>query len=320
MDTKHLVDPELAQALEGIRTRTLTAELLPADRITLAAFHSTAPTAPGVTVEEHHLPRPDGSALRVLVYLPAAPARTGGLLWFHGGGMVRGTADQYDAQSRYFAHLLGCVVVVIDYRLAPEDPYPAGLEDGYQALQWLHAAADELRLPRPRIAVAGESGGGCLAAALALYARDHGGPAISAQFLQNPMLDDRTGTAAEPDPLPNVGEFLWTAASNRFAWGAVLGHAPGTVTPPAYAAPGRVENLAGLPPGYFFIGSLDLFLDENLRYVRNLLRHGVPTELHLYAGAYHGFMSFSKGTSITKRAEQDFWGAMQRHFQAAGRP
>lgn len=315
MNTRHLVDPELAQALAGIHTLALTAESLPAERTALASFQSSAPPAPGVTVEERLLPRPDGSALRVLVYLPAAPARTGGLLWFHGGGMVRGTADQYDAQSRYFAHRLGCVVVAVDYRLAPEDPYPAGLEDGYQALSWLHETADELRLVRARIAIAGESGGGCLAAALALYARDHGGPAISAQFLQNPMLDDRTGTAAEPDPLPAVGEFLWTAASNRFAWGAVLGREPGTLTPPAYAAPGRVENLAGLPPSYFFIGDLDLFVGENLRYVQNLLRRGVPTELHLYAGAYHGFMSFSKGANITKRAEQDFWGSMERHFR-----
>ncbi|NVO86318.1 alpha/beta hydrolase [Hymenobacter terrestris] len=317
MDTIHLVDPELARALAGISTPTLTAELLPANRLAIAKFQATAPPGPGVSVEERFLSRPDGSDLRVLVYAPAAPTRTGGLLWFHGGGMVRGTADQYEAQSRFFAHRLGCVVVVLDYRLAPEDPYPAGLEDGYQALQWLHEAADELQLPRTRIAVAGESGGGCLAAALALYARDHGGPAISAQFLQNPMLDDRTGTPADPDPLPMVGEFLWTAASNRFAWGAVLGHAPGTLPPPVYAAPGRVEGLAGLPPSYFFIGDLDLFVGENLRFVQNLLRNGVPTELHLYAGAYHGFMRFSTGASITQRAEQDFWGALERHFRAA---
>lgn len=313
MNTKHLVDPELAKALEGINTPTLTRESLPANRIALSQFKVSAPAAPGITVEEHLLSRSDGSALRVLVYLPTAP-RTGGLLFFHGGGMIRGTADQYDAQSRYFAHRLGCVVVVVDYRLAPENPYPAGLDDGCQALQWLHDSADALQLPRDRIAIAGESGGGCLAAALALYARDHDGPAISAQFLQNPMLDDRTGTPAEPNPLPNVGEFLWTAANNRFAWGAVLGREPGGPDTPAYAAPGRVVNLAGMPPSYLFVGELDLFLDENLRFVHNLLRHGVSTELHLYAGAYHGFMSFSKGTQLTERAEMDFWGAMDRHF------
>lgn len=313
MNTKHLVDPELAWALEGINTPTLTLESLPANRVALTKFLSSAPPAPGITVEEHRLPRPDGSALRVLVYLPTV-SPTGGLLFFHGGGMVRGTADQYSAQSRYFAHRLGCVVVVVDYRLAPEDPYPAGLDDGYLALQWLHEKADEWQLPRARIAVAGESGGGCIAAALALYARDHNGPAISAQFLQNPMLDDRTGTPAEPNPLPNVGEFLWTAANNRFAWGAVLGREPGGPDTPGYAAPGRVENLADMPPGYLFVGELDLFLDENLRFAQNLLRHGVSTELHLYAGAYHGFMSFAPDANLTQRAQEDFRGAMERHF------
>lgn len=320
MNTIHLVDPELAQALDGAETQAPTAESLSALRIAVAGVMTSAPPAPGVTVEERRLPRPDGSALRVLMYLPAETVRTGGLLWFHAGGMVMGTADQYDAQSRYFAHRLGCVVVTVDFRLAPEDPYPAGLDDGYLALRWLHEAADELQLPHDRIAVGGESGGGGVAAALALYARDQGEPAISAQFLQYAMLDDRTGTLAEPDPLPNVGEFIWRADSNRFAWGAVLGHEPGTLTPPTYAAPGRVENLTGLPPSYFFIGELDLFLGETLRYVQNLLRGGVSTEFHLYAGAYHGFMSLSKGTKLTERAEIDFWGAMERHFREVARP
>ena len=314
MNTKHLVDPELAQALEGLHPLNPSNESLPALRDSLTGFRASAPPAPEITVEERFLPRPDGSSLRILVYLPASPSRTGGLLWLHGGGMIMATPDGYEAQSRYFAHRMGCVVVAVDYRLAPEDPYPAGLEDCYQALQWLHGAADELRIRQERIAITGESGGGCLAAALALYARDHSGPAISAQFLQYPMLDDRTGSAAEPDQMPNAGEFVWTKASNRFAWGAVLGREPGGMVPPAYAAPGRVENLAGMPLTYLFVGELDLFVGETLRFAQNLLRHGVSTELHLYAGAYHGFMSFCADAKITKRAEEDFWGAMERHF------
>lgn len=217
MNTKHLVDPELAQALEGMPSLNPGPESLPALRVSVAAFQATAPPAPGVTVEERFLPRPDGTSLRILVYLPAATSRTGGLLWFHGGGMIMATPDGYDAQSRYLAYRTGAVVVAVDFRLAPEHPYPAGLEDGYQALQWLHDSADELRLPRGRIAVTGESGGGCLAVASALYARDNKGPAVSAQFLQYPMLDDRTGTVADPDPMPNAGEFVWTRASNQFA-------------------------------------------------------------------------------------------------------
>jgi acetyl esterase/lipase len=315
MSSKHLVDPELLKSVDNVHSLAPTKESLPQLRIDLAKFQSTAPPAPGVVVEERLIPRIDGSFLRVLVYLPNIIIRTGGMLWFHGGGMIMGTADQYNAQSSYFAHRFGCVVVAVDFRLAPENPYPDGLNDCYLALNWLHENANKFNLPKTKIAVAGESGGGSLAAALSLYARDKGEPNISAQFLQYPMLDDRTGTPEEIDPLPNVGEFLWQAPSNRFAWGAVLGHEPGTLIPPIYSTPGRVENLSGLPSTYLYVGNLDLFLGECLRYVQNLLRNSVPVELHLYKGAYHGFMSFCKGTKLTMRAEVDFWGAMERHFK-----
>ena len=322
MNTKHLVDPELAQALAGAPRLAPTAESLPALRASMVGYRAAAPPAPAeVTVEERFLPRPDGSALRVLVYVPAAaPTRTGGLLWLHPGGMVMGFAEMNEPQNRFLAHYLSCVVVSVDYRLAPEHPYPAGLEDGYQALRWLHEAAAELRFPSARIAVAGESGGGSLAAALTLLARDNGGPALSAQFLQYPMLDDRTGTAADPDPMPYAGEFVWTRADNRFAWGAVLGYAPGALNSPTYAAPARVENLAGLPFTYLLVGALDLFVGENLRYAQQLIRQGVSTELHVYAGAYHAFTSFGGAAQVSRRAKQAFWQAMERHFREAGHP
>jgi acetyl esterase/lipase len=314
MNTLHLVDPELANSINGIHTLAPTYDSLPKLRVSLAEFQSSAPDAPGVVMEERFTFRPDGSKLRLLVYLPADTIRKGGLLWFHGGGMIMGTPDQYDAQSRFFSYKFNCVVVAVDFRLAPEAPYPAGLDDCYYALQWLHQNAIALNIPLERIAVAGESGGGNLATALTLYAREKGGPAISAQFLQYPMLDDRTGTSYEVKPLPNVGEFLWQAASNRFAWECVLGHLPGAIIPRGFAAPARVEDLSNLPETYIYVGDLDLFLGECLRYVQNLLKNGVLTELHLYRGAYHGFMSFSKGTKLTIRAEVDFWGAMERHF------
>ena len=319
MDTKHLVAPGLVEALAAMPAITPSAESLPELRAALAGYRAAAPPAPArVTTAERQLPRPDGTALRVLVYAPATPARTGALLWLHGGGMIMATPEANEAQNRYLAHRLGCVVVAPNYRLAPEHPYPAGLEDCYTTLRWLHEAAGELHFPAGRVAVAGESGGGGLAAALTLLARDRQGPAISAQFLQYPMLDDRTGTTAELSPQLYAGEFVWTRASNRFAWGAVLGYAPGTVVPPAYAAPGRVEHLAGLPPTCLVVGALDLFVGENLRYAHRLLEQGVPTELHVYAGAFHGFMSFCEDAPISQRAEQDFWGAMERHFRPAG--
>ena len=316
MNTRQLVNPELALALESLPTLNPTAESLPALRASMASARLPAPPAPGVTVEEQRLPRPDGSVLRVLLYLPAERVRTGGLLFLHGGGMILATPEANDAQSRYLAHRLGCVVAAPDYRLAPEHPYPAALDDCYQVLRWLHEAADELQFPRQRLAVSGESGGGGLAAGLALLARDRHGPAISAQFLQYPMLDDRTGTPAEPAPtMPNAGEFIWTAASNRFAWRCVLGHAPGTAAPAPYAAPGRAGHLAGLPPCCLVVGELDLFVGENLRYAQDLIRQGVPTELHVYAGAYHSFMTSCADAAVSQRAAADFWGAMDRHFR-----
>lgn len=177
------------------------------------------------------------------------------------------------------------------------------------------AAAEELHFPRERIAVAGESGGGCLAAGLSLLARDRGEFSLSAQFLQYPMLDDRTGTTSEPEPMPYAGEFVWTKDSNHFAWSAVLGQEPGGLNIPIYAAPARAQDLSGLPPTSIFIGDLDLFIGENFRYARTLVRNGVPTEFHVYPGVYHGFISFAQEADVSKRAFQQFSSAIERHFR-----
>ena len=295
-----------------------TTDSLPELRSVISGLRAPAPPASAVTVEERAVPGPGGSTVRVLVYSPKTPARTGGLLWLHAGGMVMGTPDQYEPQSRFIAQRAGCVVIAVDYGLAPENPYPAGLEDCYAALRSAHAAADELGIPRGRIAVAGESGGGGLAAGLAMLARDRGELAVSAQFLEYPMLDDRTGTPAEPDPMPHAGEFVWTQASNNFAWSSVLGHEPGGADAPIYASPGRAEGLTGLPPAFIGVGALDLFVGENLRFARGLIRAGVPTELHVYPGALHGFASFSEDAEVAKRIRRDFWDAIERHFRDGG--
>lgn len=315
MTSKHLIDPDLLPMVAQGPPPEPTMASLPELRSAIAGLRSPAPPAPEVTVAERVVPGPDGSTVRVLVYSPQTPTRTGGLLWLHAGGMIRGTPDQYEPQSRFLAQQAGCVVIAVDYRLAPENPYPAGLEDCYAALRWAHAAADELRIPRERIAVAGESGGGGLAAGLSLLARDRGELTVSAQFLEYPMLDDRTGTPAEPEPLPYAGEFIWTQANNRFAWGCVLGHEPGSADVPIYAAPGRAEELAGLPPTFIGVGTLDLFVGENLRFAHDLIRDGVPTELHVYPGALHGFASFSENARISKKIRRDFWDAIERHFR-----
>ena len=316
--SKHLIDPGLLPIVEQMPPLVPTTESLPGLRAAQTGLRAPAPPASEVTVEERAVPGPGGSTVRVLVYSPETPTRTGALLWLHAGGMVMGTPDMYEPQSRFLARRAGCVVNAVDYGLAPENPYPAGLEDCYAALRWAHAAADELGIPRGRIAVAGESGGGGLAAGLALLARDRGELAVSAQFLEYPMLDDRTGTPAEPDPMPHAGEFVWTRESNRFAWGSVLGDEPGGADSPIYASPGRAEELGGLPPAFIGVGALDLFVGENLRFARGLIRDGVPTELHVYPGALHGFASFSEDAEVAKNIRRDLYAAVERHFRDGG--
>jgi triacylglycerol lipase len=179
----------------------------------------------------------------------------------------------------------------VDYRLAPETPWPGSLHDNYAALCWLAGNAGELGVDPTRIALFGGSAGGGHAAALALHARnmarvDKNAPAICFQLIDYPMLDDRT--CADPEPHPYAGEFVWTPELNHFGWKALLGTDPGSDGVHETAAPARAEDLTGLPPAYISIGALDLFLDESLEYTRRLARAGVPVELHVIPGAFHG--------------------------------
>jgi triacylglycerol lipase len=309
MTHPELVDPELLPALEFAPSFGDMTDTLQEVRAALTGATMPAPEAPGTTVEEVFTP------VRVLLYSTDATTKPNGcLLWFHGGGMVMGTPEQNDPLCRYLAKTTGALVVAVNYRLAPENPYPAAVEDAYTALRWCHDNADKLGFPRDRIAVAGESGGGGVAAALTLLARDRGELPVSAQFLLYPMLDDRTGTSAEHEPIGHTGEFVWTRASNRFAWHAVLGKAAGGADVPAHAAPGRAEELAGLPETAIFIGELDLFIGENLRYAGRLVRDGVRTALHVYPGAYHAFISFAQDADVSRRGFRDFRDALVRHY------
>ena len=313
--TRHLVDAELLSALDAMPSFSVNAETLAGVRRAIADARVPAPPGPDTTVEERHLPGPDGTSLRVLVYAPEAPSRTGGLLWLHGGGMVMAKPDGNEALCRYLAHIAGCVVVAVDYRLAPEHPYPAALDDCYAALRWMHDSADELGISSKLFAVAGESGGGGLAAGLALLTRDRADITLSAQFLLYPMLDDRTGRPSEPDPLPSSGEFVWTRESNRFAWSAVMGADAGGPDVAIYAAPGRATDLRGMAPTSIFIGELDLFIGENIRFARTLVGSTVATDFHVYPGAYHGFISFAQDAEVSQRAFKDFVSAIDRCFR-----
>ncbi|HVU70863.1 MAG TPA: alpha/beta hydrolase [Ktedonobacteraceae bacterium] len=319
MNSKHLVDPELTLLLDYLASQgpdlSPTMESIPQRRAQMkesaALLQTLAPPFPNVTVTERLAPGPQGAPdVRVLVYIPTdASTPLPALLWIHGGGYIVGSADNDDVRAKTMASAVGCAVVSVDYRLAPETPHPGPVEDCYAALKWLHASSGELGVDSARIAIGGGSAGGGLAAALGLLTRDRGEVPLVFQLLIYPMLDDRTVTTAEPNPY--AGEFLWTPEANRLGWTALLGQEPGGPDVSPYAAAARADNLAGLPPTWIGVGSIDLFVDENIEYARRLIRAGVPTELRVYPGAPHGF-NMIPTARVTQAFEQDLLGALTR--------
>ncbi|MBP2419095.1 alpha/beta hydrolase [Microlunatus capsulatus] len=255
--------------------------------------------APGTTVRRKRVPGRDGSPpVDVLVYEPAGRRRpSGALLWVHGGGFVLGDPVTYHDLCSRWADELGVVVVSVDYRLAPEHPFPAGLQDCYAGLRWLHEQADALGVDRSRVAVGGDSAGGGLAATLAQLATDRGEVDVCFQLLLYPMLDDRTALRGDD----GTGRLVWTPTSNRFAWTAYLGHAPTAVEDRPYAAGARREDLRGLPPAWVGVGDVDLFHAEDLAYVERLRDAGVPCALHVAPGMYHGADGFREDRSAVAR-------------------
>jgi triacylglycerol lipase len=319
-DSRHLVDPELLQLLELAPTRPLNVDTLAEARAEAVALLAQQlkqePNFPDVDTSERFVPGRDGAPdVRVLVYMPTeAPRPLPAMLWIHGGGYVAGIAEGDGLVLKTLVRDLGCAVVSVDYRLAPESPFPAAVEDCYAALAWLHAEASSLDIDTDRIAVGGASAGCGLAASLALLARDRGELRIAFQLLQVPMLDDRTATLA--DPHPYTGQFTWTNDRNVFGWTSLLGQAPGSANVSPYAAAARAESLAGLPPAWIGVGALDLFVEEDIDYARRLIRAGVPTELHVYPGAYHGF-SRATNARVTQAYRRDIANALLRAFEKA---
>jgi triacylglycerol lipase len=314
-DTRRLVDPQLLPLLDMWPEITLSAESLPvvrqAERLPVP---QVSPAAQAVRLTRRAAPGPAGAPdVGVLVYSPPeAAAPLGCVFHIHGGGYVIGTVDAQEAQHREMVAKLGCVIVTVDYRLAPETAFPGAIEDCYAALAWTFAHAAEVGVDPTRIGVMGESAGGGLAAALALLVRDRGEHALAFQHLIYPMIDDRT--CAHPDPHPHAGEFIWTPHNNRFGWAALLGVEPGSDGVSPYAAAARAQDLSGLPATFISTGALDLFLEEDIEYARRLLRAGVPTELHVYPGGYHGF-DFDPTAQISANARRDSLGALARFLR-----
>lgn len=290
--SRHLVDPELVAGIDGPLTRAITDETLPQYRVMLEQMVAAIPKPTSealrnVRCDVRRIPGLAGSPdVSVLVYAPGnrCDAALPAILHIHGGGMVSGSAEMSDPNSRAYAVEMNCVVVSVNYRLAPETRFPGPVEDCYAALLWLHRAADELGVNPDRIMVAGESAGAGLAAALCLLTRDRGTVMPCFQYLAEPMLDHRSSASDHP----HTGHFGWTHDHNRFGWDALLGDMDRSAVP-GHASPALAEDLSGLPPTYIHIGAIDLFLEESLEYARRLTRAGVPVELHVWPGAFHAF-------------------------------
>lgn len=296
------VDPQLRDALDLFPPDLLDLTDIPSTRTKLAELFGAIPlpVIDGVQSTDHHVPGPPNAPeVLVRVYEPAdRPATLPALLWIHGGGYVLGSVEDDDIRARVLAKRINCVVASVDYRLAPEHPFPAPVEDCYAALKWLAANADALDVDPKRIAIGGASAGGGLTAGLALLARDRGEVNVAFQLPIYPMIDDTNTT---PSSHAITEPRVWNRQSNLLGWQAYLGQEPGSDDVSPYAAAARATDLAGLPPAYIPVGELDLFLDENITYAQRLMQAGVPTELHIYRGCYHGSDVFAPDADASQR-------------------
>jgi acetyl esterase/lipase len=302
IDPATLLHPELREAGKFFASMAggppMTAENLP--KIRAGAGNFTRPGLPFPRLDKRTIP---GSAGQPDVQVLLIGANKGGrprpgVVFIHGGGFILGSAAGESAQAQSLAAELDCVVVSVDYRLAPETHFPGMLEDCYAALAWMHKNAAELGVDPKRIAVVGGSAGGGLSAMLAIAARDRGEYPLCYQVLIYPMLDDRTGSTHMPPPF--IGTYGWDAASNKLGWTSLLGVPAGSRTVPKGAVPAREENLYGLPPAFIGVGSLDLFVEEDMTYAQRLVMSGVPAKMMVVPGAFHGFDGIASFSRIAK--------------------
>jgi acetyl esterase/lipase len=304
VDVRPLVDPQLREILGAFELPTI-------DAAGIATLRSTPfpslPLSDAVERTEHQVP--GDPAVPVRVHRPAGKnGNLPALLTVHGGGYVIGTYDMDDALLDRWCPTRGMVGVSVEYRLAPETPYPGPLEDCYAAPRWTHDHADELGIDRDRIGVYGLSAGGGLAAALALLARDRGEVPLAFQLLDCPMLDDRQTTPS----IRAENLYVWSAEANAFGWRSYLGERYGSDDVPPYAAAARATELAGLPPSCVVVGSIDGFRDEDVDYAQRLNQAGVPCELHVLAGLPHAYLMAPGAAAVRLAAHcMDDWLARQ---------
>ena len=302
MSRRDLIDPDARVPLDGLLAAVPggfnsipdIVQRRAAVQALMAALD--VPDNPNVTKSDRTVPGPDGAPdITVRVYRPKGlEGVLPGIYFIHGGGMILGDVAGEDAVASMICERVGAVVVSVEYRLAPENPYPAATEDCYAALLWMATNGAELGLDPDRLAIYGGSAGGGLTIATALLARDRGGPAVRFMMPIYPMIDDTNETVSSQE-ITDIG--IWDRAGNIQAWEWYLGGQE----PDQYAAPTRAQDLSGLPPAFIDVGSVDLFLDEDIVFAQRLVQAGVPTELHINPGSYHASETFAPDSALSLR-------------------
>jgi len=294
------LDPELRPALEQMPPLEITRDNVATIRTLLAS--RVQPSAVEVLTESRTVPRDDG-AIDVHIYRKTTRPGQPALLWIHGGGYVVGSAR--DERARVIAAELDMTVCSVDYRLAPEHPFPAGPEDCYATLEWLFAEAGSLGIDPDRMAIGGPSAGGGMSAGVALMNRDRANYPLRLQLLLYPMIDNLHDTESgryENHP-------IWNQGTSFRAWEMYLNGTPGDAASP-YAAASRAADLTGLPPAYLCVGTEDLFRDEDVAYAQRLSAAGVPCELAVFPGLYHGGDAFVPDAAVSRRLQRSFLAAL----------
>jgi acetyl esterase/lipase len=313
MSRRHLIDPECAvplnQLLEALpggfnSIPDIVARRAAVDQLAAAI---EVPENPNVTKEDRSVPGPDGAPdITVRIYRPVgASTDLAGIYYIHGGGMILGNVAGEDAAATLLCDQVGAVVVSVEYRLAPEDPHPAQVEDCYAGLVWMAKNAAELGVDADRLAIYGASAGGGLTIATAMLARDRGGAPLRFMMPIYPMIDDRNETGSSHE-IVDIG--IWDREGNIQAWEWYLGGKPAD----QYAAPARAEDVAGLPPAFIDVGTVDLFRDEDIAFAQRLMQAGVPCELHVHPGSYHAAETFAPDAALSRRIWSLRINALQR--------
>ena len=307
---KKRVKRELLDVLEMFPQLEITPESIPLIREGNVQAEQALEVDESIAITDEYIDGPDENQLLVRVYRPKASTdELPAVLWIHGGGYVIGSVNDNDALCMQFVKEIDCVVASVDYRLAPEYPYPVPLEDCYTALKWLADNASALNIDKGRIAVAGASAGGGLTAAVSLLARDRQYPSLCFQMPLYPMINDENNTPSANEITEGM---IWNQKSNEAGWKMYLGELYGTEDISPYAAPARAQDFSDLPPTYTCVGQLDPFRSETITYVEKLAEAGVDVEFHLYPGAYHGFDLLNPQSELAKNAVSEYIQALKR--------